>query len=216
MMTGRVLPFDSATHKVVDVLLPWFVNGTLESEELALVQRHLGECQRCRHEVEWLREFHAACTAAAAAPDTAAGMRQLRRHLDRPRTARTLFGRWRLHWMHTQPWAQWALAAQLAVIVGLGAWAVARDERAAAYRTLGTDTAAVAAGSHIIVFAATATEADLRRILRSAGATIVNGPTQANAYVLDVPPARGEAALRALRAEPLVTLIESLGPASAR
>ena len=38
---GQVLRLD-ATHRVVDVLLPWFVNGTLESEERALVERHLG------------------------------------------------------------------------------------------------------------------------------------------------------------------------------
>jgi len=32
-MTGKVLHFDAATHKVVDVLLPWYANGTLEGEE---------------------------------------------------------------------------------------------------------------------------------------------------------------------------------------
>ena len=37
-MTGRVLQFDPAAHKVADVLLPWLVNGTLEGDELAFVR----------------------------------------------------------------------------------------------------------------------------------------------------------------------------------
>ena len=62
-MTGRVLRFDPAPHKVADVLLPWLVNGTLEGDELEFVQQHVATCVRCQREVEWLREFHAACAA---------------------------------------------------------------------------------------------------------------------------------------------------------
>ena len=51
----RVVRLDAAAHKVADVLLPWLVNGTLEGDELAFVQRHVDECPNCRHEVEWLR-----------------------------------------------------------------------------------------------------------------------------------------------------------------
>jgi len=55
-MTGRVLRFGSSVHKVVDALLPWYVNGTLEGDELEGVRRHLGECELCRREAEWLRK----------------------------------------------------------------------------------------------------------------------------------------------------------------
>ena len=54
-MSARVLPFDPAAHKVADVLLPWYVNGTLEKDELAFVQQHLSACARCQREVQWLR-----------------------------------------------------------------------------------------------------------------------------------------------------------------
>ena len=87
-MTGRVLRFDAAAHKVVDVLLPWFVNGTLEGDELALVQRHLGECPRCQQEVEWLRELHAACIAGEAMPGASAAFRKLRGQLEESREGR--------------------------------------------------------------------------------------------------------------------------------
>src|SRR5947199_119876 len=60
-MSGRVLRLDPAAHKVADALLPWFVNGTLDADERALVEQHITECARCRDEVEWLRELHAAC-----------------------------------------------------------------------------------------------------------------------------------------------------------
>ena len=51
-MTGNVLHIDAARHKVADVLLPWFVNGTLSSDELEFVQQHLKECVRCQREVD--------------------------------------------------------------------------------------------------------------------------------------------------------------------
>ena len=87
-MSGRVLPFDPPAHKVADVLLPWFVNGTLEGDELAFVQQHLSECVRCQREVEWLRDLRAACADGESAPAASAVFRKLRRQLDAPRPAR--------------------------------------------------------------------------------------------------------------------------------
>src|SRR5256885_10201097 len=119
-MTGRVLRFDAAAHKVVDVLLPWFVNGTLEAEELALVQRHLGECPRCQQEVEWLRELHAACVAGEAMPGASAAFRKLRRQLEEPREGRDSIAGLRCSRSRARLWSRWAIAAQLAVIAVLG------------------------------------------------------------------------------------------------
>ncbi len=80
----------------------------------------------------------------------------------------------------------------------------------ALYRTLGAAPGSAPAGSIAVVFDPATAEADLRRILREAGARIVDGPTQANAYVLDVPARRQEQALRALRAERATVLVEPL------
>ena len=65
-------------------------------------------------------------------------------------------------------------------------------------------------GSLIVVFDPATTEAELRRILREADARLVDGPTRANAYVLDVPAERRDVALRALRSERSVLLVERL------
>ena len=71
---------------------------------------------------------------------------------------------------------------------------------------------APATGSLVVVFNPTTSVAEVQRILRSAGARIVDGPTQANAYVLEVPPGQTERAAQAIRAERAALLIEPLGP----
>ena len=213
MSMGEVRHIDTATHKVVDTLLPWFVNGTLESEERALVQRHLGQCERCRREADWLQELQAAC-AAAAVGDASPALQRLREQLLAPRIRPGIKGRLRNAWQSLQPWPRAVIAAQLAAIVILGAVLIASDESRAPYRTLGTSAAgARAAAALVVVFDPATTELDMRRALRAAGARIVDGPTQTNAYLLDVPPGTREQAIRALKGERRVVMVESLGAA---
>jgi hypothetical protein len=213
-MTGQVLNFGSSIHKVVDALLPWYVNGTLEGEELEGVRQHLHECELCRQEAEWLRELHAACVAAESAPGASDAFHGLRRQLEAPAPDKRSSASPRV--ASSSAWTRWALAASVAIAVVLGA-SVLRDTSAPAlYRTLGASGgSAQTSGSMIVVFDPVTTEAELRRILRSADARLVDGPTQANAYVLDVPAAERQDALRALRAEHAVVLAELLGPANA-
>ena len=213
-MTGRVLRFGSSVHKVVDALLPWYVNGTLEGDELEGVRRHLGECELCRREAEWLRELHAACVAAESVPGASNAFHGLRRRLEAPPPAKPSNDPPRVAGRST--WTRWALAASVAIAVALGA-SVLRDTSARAlYRTLGASGgSAQASGSMIVVFDPATTEAELRSILRSADARVVDGPTQANAYVLDVPAGERHAALRALRSQRAVVLAEPLLPENA-
>jgi hypothetical protein len=102
------------------------------------------------------------------------------------------------------------MAAQLAVIVALGAALVPADGPTL-YRTLGArNAAAPTTGSLVVVFDPTTTESDLRRILRKAGVRVADGPTETNAYVLKVAAERRVEAAQALRAEPAVVLVEQL------
>ena len=214
-MNGRVLPFDAATHKVVDVLLPWYVNGTLEDDERALVQQHLAQCERCRREVEWLQELQAACAAAAAVPGASPAVHHLRQRLMGPRTAPGIAGRLKAQWRRVQPWSRAVMAAQLAAILVLGS-VVASQEPSAPYRTLGAADAAPASASLVVVFDPATTELDLRRALRAVGATIVGGPTSTNAYLVDVPPGTEEQARRVLKTDQRIVLVEPLGAGSTR
>jgi hypothetical protein len=79
------------------------------------------------------------------------------------------------------------------------------------YRTLGASgTMTHATGSLVVQFDPATPESELRRILREVDAHLVNGPTQANAYVLDVPAGRLGDAIRDLRKERAVLLVEPL------
>ena len=209
-MSGRVLPLDPAEHKVADVLLPWFVNGTLDKDELAFVEQHLSECVRCQREVQWLRELRAACVDGEAAPGASAVFRNLRRQLDEPRTGRGKVASLSKLWRRAPPWSRWAMAGQLAAIVALGAVLLPSTNGLAPYQTLAARSAAVPTGSLVVVFDPTTPESELRRMLRKAGARVADGPTQTNAYVLKVAAGQRVEAVQALRAEPAVVLVEQL------
>ena len=216
-MSGRVLPFDPPAHKVADVLLPWFVNGTLEDDELAFVQQHLSECTRCQREVEWLRELRAACAEGEAAGGAPTVFGKLRRQLDEPRAPRREESTMRGSWERAPRWSRWAMAVELAAIVGLAVALLPGADAPALYRTLGArNSVAQPMGALVVVFHPTTTEAELRRILRRAEARVVDGPTQANAYVLEVGAERRKQTLQALRAEPAVTLVEQLDSGEVR
>lgn len=217
-MTGRVLQFDPAAHKVADVLLPWLVNGTLEGDELAFVQQHVATCARCQREVEWLREFHAACVAGESEPNasTSAAFRSLRHKLDTRPKERGIVS-WSNRWRFGHAWTRWLIAAQLAVIVVLGGVVIVGDDHPAVYRTLSSsDAGAATTGSLVVVFDPATTEADLRRMLRDIGARLIDGPTRTNAYVLEVPEPRREQAVRVLRNERAVVLVERLDSKASR
>jgi anti-sigma factor RsiW len=213
-MSGRILKFDASAHRAVEELLPWFVNGTLEGEELALVEQHLRECFRCQHEVESLRELQAAYVGSEMAPDPAQSFQKLRRRLVETRTAARLMPRLpglRRFCQQALLWAPWAVAAELVAIVVLGALVVSGGEPAAPYRTLGaSDAVRRATGTVVVVFDPRITEAELRRIVRATGGRIVDGPTGADAYVLELPAERQAATLEALRAQRAVVLAQRL------
>ena len=216
-MNRRILNFDEPVHRTAELLLPWFVNGTLKGEELDAVERHVRECERCQRELRWLREMQAAYAGGETVPHSAPSFQKLWRSLDEPRGESGPVARWRGFWQQTHPWARWAVVAELLVILVLGTLLASGTPPAALYRTLGgVESAPHATGSLVVVFDPSITEAQLRRIVREIGARLVDGPTAANAYVLELPAERQAAALKSLRAERAVVLAERLGPETAR
>ena len=219
-MKGRVLQFDDSVHRSVDLLLPWFVNGTLEEPERKRVERHVADCDRCQRELARLRSLREAARVTGAVPDPRASWKKLDARLDRPRLG-TLAGLWpRQAWQRAmctvslwvRPalplWARWAMAAQLIVIAGLGgfAWSLSSEH---VYHTLGAP-GTTAPGTVVVVFDRRAMESDLRRILRDTGALAIDPPTETGAYVLHVPDREAPAAIDRLRKEPAVVLVERL------
>jgi anti-sigma factor RsiW len=211
---GQVLHIDPSEHTVVDALLPWYVNGALKGDERETVRAHLEKCPRCRDEAAWLRDLHTACAAVDSSNDSSNPLRNLRRHLDAGPPKHRSPGSLRQAWQGVDAWARWGVAASIVSAgVVLAAFVSHDSAQPSLYRTLGASgMMAHATGSLVVQFDPATPEGELRRILREVGARLVNGPTQANAYVLDVPAAKRGDAIRELRKERAVLLVEPLAP----
>ena len=220
-MSGRVLPFEGRGHRELERLLPWFVNGTLEAAERILMERHLAQCSACRCEVAQLRDWRAQLMAdaepAAQAESDAErswqrlhGRLQALRRTRAPRSWHNVIGD---GWRQAAGWLRWGIAVQTVALLFAAALLLGGRPEPAVYHTLGaTQGVAAAKGNMVIVFDPRVTEAQLRRQLRASGASIVDGPNDAGAYVLHVPAERLATARAALRAAPGVTLVESMEP----
>lgn len=55
-------------HDDVDILLPWFVNGTLDDGERKRVQRHVGSCATCQNSILVLQSMQGAALKDSAVP----------------------------------------------------------------------------------------------------------------------------------------------------
>jgi hypothetical protein len=188
-------------HDRARLLLPWYVNGTLEPEDTALFETHLNDCDECRADLaanRALRELYAATPVAGLAA--------------RPAQLTPARGSPQPMWRLSSGWArvtQVALAAAAAVALIV---VVAPRPEDSGYRLLGSDDA-VQVGNAIVLFSPDTTERDLRAALTRAGARLVDGPTASGAYVVLVPEQRRAEALADLRALPQVVLAEPVDAA---
>jgi anti-sigma factor RsiW len=171
-------------HDEAEMLLPWYATGQLEPSDRLLVERHLSSCADCREQLglerRLVHEFR------GYAPEVDAGWARLRRrmepgHSERKSGARTKRRGWSIA---RHPAVAGLAAAQLALLVIGGSWFLSMSRPN--YQALGS-APAPANADLIIIFRPEATEEDLRSTLRSANASIVEGPTDANAYLLHVP-----------------------------
>ena len=205
----KVVPFDSDAHHAVQALLPWYAMNSLDDEELAEVEAHLAGCPACRAELDVERKMQQAALprsaedSLASAADVEQGLARMRALIGSgARRPAPLAARW---------W-RWALAAQFAVIVALGAVLVVQQEADFGnhrYRALGAPGADVAANV-VVMFKPEATEQEIRRALRESGARLVDGPTASNGWLLSVQGEGHVEAIARLRAQPSVSLAESL------
>ena len=219
-MSARVLRFTGSRHREAERLLPWLVNGTLDDDERALVVQHLEGCGECQRELAQLHALHQACTTPVPVVDPMPSFARLRQRLATPR-ARPPVSRWRTAssaWTTAPPWLRGMVAAQCALLLVLGAAWITRAPPDA-YRTLGDGSAAPAAGAGegrlLVVFAPDIQQARMQQLLQDNGAHVVDGPSDAGAWVLAVPAGSATRARDALRAAPGVSLAERLDGARA-
>lgn len=194
-------------HMEAQQLLPWLANGTLHEPELSRMQAHLEVCADCRAELALLHTLRATGPAATPNFNVDSALARLMPQLDAPapvpRTWRDRFA------ANDNAWLRASMAAQFFVIVALGAL-LARAPAApdGDYRALAASPAART--GMVVSFRPDTPERELRRILHASGARVVGGPTATGAWLIDTDGEPATVAAR-LRAEPAVTLAESLG-----
>jgi hypothetical protein len=193
-------------HHQTQQLLPWYVTGTLDREETALVEQHLGECAGCRED---LVTEAALATYVKALPGDGeqggadqgwaklkAGMQAGQAGGVRAAMRRYAATRWNL-----------AGATSLAIAASVATFLLMRPP--SLYQTLAAPPSATA-GNVIVIFKPQAPEVALRAVLQRNGARIVDGPTSVGAYVLNVAEDQRAAVLARLKSDRNVSVAEPI------
>lgn len=216
-MTGHIISLHGDLHDDACALLPWYVTGRLDAEDMARVEAHLPTCAQCQVDLAGERRLQAALADLdEATGDADAGFAALRGQLtprtqagSAPRRTRTQqIGR---QWRKSAPWLRWAVAAELALLVLAGAALTIthQPKPAPVYRTLGAAPDPMAANI-VVVFRPDIRESELRRTLRDDDARLVGGPTAADAYLLHVDAAARAATVERLRHQSTIVLAEPI------
>jgi anti-sigma factor RsiW len=210
---AEIIRLRGSPHEQAQQLLPWYVNGTLEADEAAMVEAHLAECAECRADL--VAEQALSREVAALPLDVEHAWSTLSDRIDAAGPPRRLAEP--VPFLRRKVAIGWALGGPLATAAAV-AFAVAVAPGAPppvgeTYRALGSAPTA-APGNALVMFRPDARDSDLRAALTKAGARIVDGPTASGAYVVRIAPASRARALDGLRAIPQIVLAEPIDPGS--
>jgi hypothetical protein len=210
---AEIIRLRGSPHEQAQQLLPWYVNGTLEADEAAMIEAHLAACAECRADLA--AEQVLAREVAALPLDVEHAWSMLSDRIDAAGPPRRLAEP--VPFLRRKVSIGWALGGPLAAAAAV-AFAVAVVPGAPSpvgetYRALGSAPTA-APGNALVMFRPDARDSDLRAALTKAGARVVDGPTASGAYVLRIAPASRAQVLDGLRAMPQIVLAEPIDPGS--
>jgi len=210
----RLFSFDDPAHREATLLLPWYVNGTLEGAERARTDRHVRECVACKGEVEAQTLISQLIRAEDPYPQAAASLARLHTRIAQqslPAAASrsqsepdAIDGVSRIRqWWQRYPWIGIGLMAQFVAVLALVLlW---QRPEPAEFRTLASpSTSTVSRDAVVVIFDSTASQEQISQLLRELDAHIVDGPNSRDAYTLDVPAESQAKALVTLRSTPWV------------
>ncbi|HEY2660574.1 MAG TPA: zf-HC2 domain-containing protein [Caulobacteraceae bacterium] len=219
-MTGRIIQLSGDRHQDILLLLPWYLAGDLSAPEHDRVRAHLSLCAECQAELQDERRLAAGIgdlPIEAGLAGVEHGWMLASQQIDRESRSGLSFRAWRQRLFarppmaarsrrSQTPWLRWAVAGQfcLLLIMGVTIWLPSHP---AQYHTLGGAPSSRAANI-VVIFRPDTPEKDLRAILKSNGARLVDGPTPADAYMLHVPAAGRAATLTRLQRLAQVVLAE--------
>jgi anti-sigma factor RsiW len=203
-------PMPDQPHDQAEELLPWYATGQLDAADRALVEKHLASCARCERQLvaerALIHEFQ------GLTPEIDTGWAKLRgRIVTQPRSRPGIGAALAEFWELLKRPAVAALATAQVAFLAIGA-TILQWSSQPTYVALGS--APVAASANVIVmFRPEIREAELRGALESSGASLVGGPTEADAYLLHVPANTRPAAVEKLQKNANVTLAQPIdGP----
>jgi anti-sigma factor RsiW len=198
---------ESGPHDEAEELLPWYATGQLDEGDRLVVERHLYNCPQCREQLaiekRLAREFR------SLRPEIESGWARLSARIG-PRNVPAMVPP-RLWPILKRPAFAALTTAQLAFVIVAGAVLLSLSRPA--YHALSSSPPPVSANV-IAIFRADTSEAEMRTMLGRAGASIVRGPTAADAYLLHVEPKRRRAALASLRADSHVQMAQPIDGAT--
>jgi len=192
----------------LDLLLPWYVNGTLSAEERRQVETYLERSSHARDEVELLRALRQQVKDEKVENSPGdLGLQRLKRDIQQaeepPQSGSDrIAGRVRTvasFWRPLAVAACLAVVIQAAVMIGMNAGVISTGGE--------VGIAGKSASVLQVTFAPDATEQEIREALQAAGASIADGPTALGIYnlrLVDPAATSVEEALAALRANSAV------------
>ena len=210
---AEIIRLRGSPHEQAQQLLPWYVNGTLDAGETAMVEAHLADCADCRADLAAERVL--ARDVAALPIDVEHAWSALSDRIDAEGPPRRLAEP--VPFLRRKVAMGWALGGPLAAAAAV-AFAVAVVPGAPSpagetYRALGSAPTAQP-GNALVMFKPDARDSDLRAALIKAGARVVDGPTATGAYIVRIAPEGRGQAIDDLRATPQVELAEPIDPGS--
>ena len=223
-------------HREVWMLLPWYVNGTLEGDEFNLVQQHLRVCITCHREVVEQQRLAEAISQSGVldlTPQTSFARLMERIETEGQQVNQRKLGRRRLRFQRAQlsewlsnvllPKQVWIAVPIVVLLIALVPaarfWLPSMSTREPQYHTLVSPDSVPAAGANEIrvVLAKTIDSEQIRQLLLSLNGEIVAGPSSAGAYTVRIATSDHSnkellAVLNRLRHYPGVLLVEPLEP----
>lgn len=196
-------------HDEAEELLPWYATGQLDPSDRARVETHLSSCAQCRQQLAL--EHQLIDQFQALSPEIDSGWARLQSRIRAPLAIGSQpkrFNPFAEAWSVLSSPALATLAiAQLAFVIVAGSVLLSLSRPQ--YHTLGS-VAALPTANLIVIFDGDAREEQIRAALNAAGASIVDGPTPAAAYLLHVAPNRRQIAIAKLQSSAIVQMAQPI------
>jgi anti-sigma factor RsiW len=215
-------------HTELEGLIPWYVNGTLSTEESAAVEQHLTVCEQCQSEALRCQSLVGQLPAAQEIwKPTAAHFASILANVDKleaatvkPDTRSTkvrlgIFQRISTGLSQTPSPVRWTLAFETLAFAALALFLVLPNspipKTGGVFETLSNAESPTTKGKAIrLVFSEDMTTRELFDLLKQAKAQIRQGPSEVGSYTVEVASKDEAQSLSVLRANPKVRLAQAV------